>query len=300
MAEPSFAGWRARLDAALLDALPDPALAPQRLHAAMRHGVLNGGKRVRPLLVYATGVALGADAAKLDAAAVAVELIHCYSLVHDDLPAMDDDALRRGQPTVHVAFDEATAILAGDALQALAFDVLAAAALPAETRVAMLAELARAAGVAGMCGGQALDIDATGSWGSTRAGDANFQLADLERLHALKTGALLRCAVRLGALAGDALPAQRQALDIYADALGLAFQIKDDLLDIEGDAATLGKTAGKDAAQDKATFPALLGVDASRTRLATLAATMRDALAALDADTRALEALARQVVERDR
>lgn len=300
MAEPSFAGWRARLDAALLDALPDPALAPQRLHAAMRHGVLNGGKRVRPLLVYATGVALGADAAKLDAAAVAVELIHCYSLVHDDLPAMDDDALRRGQPTVHVAFDEATAILAGDALQALAFDVLAAAALPAEARVAMLAELARAAGVAGMCGGQALDIDATGNWGSTRAGDATFQLADLERLHALKTGALLRCAVRLGALAGDALPAQRQALDIYADALGLAFQIKDDLLDIEGDAATLGKTAGKDAAQDKATFPALLGVDASRTRLATLAATMRDALAALDADTRALEALARQVVERDR
>lgn len=300
MAEPSFAGWRARLDAALLDALPDPALAPQRLHAAMRHGVLNGGKRVRPLLVYATGVALGADAAKLDAAAVAVELVHCYSLVHDDLPAMDDDALRRGQPTVHVAFDEATAILAGDALQALAFDVLAAAALPAEARVAMLAELARAAGVAGMCGGQALDIDATGNWGSTRAGDATFQLADLERLHALKTGALLRCAVRLGALAGDALPAQRQALDIYADALGLAFQIKDDLLDIEGDAATLGKTAGKDAAQDKATFPALLGVDASRTRLATLAATMRDALAALDADTRALEALARQVVERDR
>ncbi|MFN3702356.1 polyprenyl synthetase family protein [Thermomonas sp.] len=300
MAEPSFAGWRARLDAALLDALPDPALAPQRLHAAMRHGVLNGGKRVRPLLVYATGVALGADAAKLDAAAVAVELVHCYSLVHDDLPAMDDDALRRGQPTVHVAFDEATAILAGDALQALAFDVLAAAALPAETRVAMLAELARAAGVAGMCGGQALDIDATGNWGSTRASDATFQLADLERLHALKTGALLRCAVRLGALAGDALPAQRQALDTYADALGLAFQIKDDLLDIEGDAATLGKTAGKDAAQDKATFPALLGVDASRTRLATLAATMRDALAALDADTRALEALARQVVERDR
>jgi len=300
MAEPSFAGWRARLDAALLDTLPDPAVAPQRLHAAMRHGVLNGGKRMRPLLVYATGAALGAADADLDAAAVAVELVHCYSLVHDDLPAMDDDALRRGQPTVHVAFDEATAILAGDALQALAFDVLARGALPAEARVTMLAELARAAGVAGMCGGQALDIDATGTWGSASAGDATFQLADLERLHALKTGALLRCAVRLGALAGGASPAQRQALDTYADALGLAFQIKDDLLDIEGDAATLGKTAGKDAAQDKATFPALLGVDASRVRLAALAATMQDALAALDADTGALATLARQVIERDR
>ena len=300
MPEPAFARWRARLDAALLDALPDPAAAPQRLHAAMRHGVLNGGKRMRPLLVYATGTTLGATDADLDAAAVAVELVHCYSLVHDDLPAMDDDALRRGQPTVHVAFDEATAILAGDALQALAFDVLARGALPAEARVTMLAELARAAGVAGMCGGQALDIDATGTWGSASAGDATFQLADLERLHALKTGALLRCAVRLGALAGGASPAQRQALDTYADALGLAFQIKDDLLDIEGDAATLGKTAGKDAAQDKATFPALLGVDASRVRLAALAATMQDALAALDADTGALATLARQVIERDR
>lgn len=300
MAEPSFAGWRARLDAALLDALPDPAAAPQRLHAAMRHGVLNGGKRMRPLLVYATGTALGAANTDLDAAAVAVELVHCYSLVHDDLPAMDDDALRRGQPTVHVAFDEATAILAGDALQALAFDVLARGALPAERRVAMLAELARAAGVAGMCGGQALDIDATGTWGTTSAGDDAFRLADLERLHALKTGALLRCAVRLGALASGASPAQRQALDTYADALGLAFQIKDDLLDIEGDAATLGKTAGKDAAQDKATFPALLGVAASRARLGALAATMQDALAALDADTGALATLARQVVERDR
>ena len=300
MTEAALAHWRTRVEAALEAALPDPAQDPRRLHAAMRHGVLNGGKRMRPLLVYATGAALGAADADLDAAAVAVELVHCYSLVHDDLPAMDDDALRRGQPTVHVAFDEATAILAGDALQALAFDVLARGALPAEARVTMLAELARAAGVAGMCGGQALDIDATGTWGSASAGDATFQLADLERLHALKTGALLRCAVRLGALAGGASPAQRQALDTYADALGLAFQIKDDLLDIEGDAATLGKTAGKDAAQDKATFPALLGVDASRVRLAALAATMQDALAALDADTGALATLARQVIERDR
>ena len=167
--EAAFANWRARVEAALDQALPSAENSPQRLHAAMRHGVLNGGKRMRPLLAYATGTAFGADASRLDAAAVAVELIHCYSLVHDDLPAMDDDALRRGQPTVHVAFDEATAILAGDALQTLAFDVLANAPQAAERRVAMLAELARASGAAGMCGGQALDIDATGNAGAKRA-----------------------------------------------------------------------------------------------------------------------------------
>ena len=293
MVAPDFPSWRARIDATLERVLPDPAASPQRLHAAMRHGVLNGGKRMRPLLVYATGAALGAADAHLDAAAAAVELIHCYSLVHDDLPAMDDDALRRGHPTVHVAFDEATAILAGDALQTLAFETLAAAPQPPECRIAMLAELARASGVAGMCGGQALDIDATGKWGQS----PTF-LANLERLHALKTGALLRCAVRLGALAGNATPAQATQLDRYADALGLAFQIRDDLLDIEGDAATLGKTAGKDAAQHKATFPALIGVDASRSRLAELAATMQRSLDAVAADTAALSALARQVVER--
>ena len=289
MTEAALARWRTRVEAALDAALPDPAQDPRRLHAAMRHGVLNGGKRMRPLLVYATGSALGASDAALDAAAVAVELVHCYSLVHDDLPAMDDDALRRGQPTVHVAFDEATAILAGDALQALAFEQLATAPLAADVRIAMLAELARAAGVAGMCGGQALDIDATG-----RAID----LPALERLHALKTGALLRCAVRLGALAGQAAPAQAAALDRYAEALGLAFQIRDDLLDIEGDAATLGKTAGKDQAQDKATFPALLGSAASHARLQALSAQMQAALGALAIETGALVRLARQVVER--
>ncbi len=278
-----------RAEAALERALPDPATAPRCLHAAMRHGVLNGGKRMRPLLVYATGTALGAREADLDAAAAAVELVHCYSLVHDDLPAMDDDDLRRGQPTVHVAFDEATAILAGDALQTLAFEALAAAPQAPAQRIAMLAELARASGVAGMCGGQALDIDATGQ---------AIALIELERLHALKTGALLRCAVRLGALAANATPAQAEQLDRYADALGLAYQVRDDLLDIEGDAATLGKTAGKDIAQDKATFPALLGVDASRARLEELSAVMRQALDALDAETGALHALARQVVER--
>ena len=328
--EAAFANWRARVEAALDQALPSAENSPQRLHAAMRHGVLNGGKRMRPLLAYATGTAFGADASRLDAAAVAVELIHCYSLVHDDLPAMDDDALRRGQPTVHVAFDEATAILAGDALQTLAFDVLANAPQAAERRVAMLAELARASGAAGMCGGQALDIDATGNAGAKR-GQSHFSveghhqskspdrkhdsdpfsLADLERLHAmdrlfslermhaLKTGALLRASVRLGAIAAGADADSRIALDRYADALGLAFQIRDDLLDIEGDAATLGKTAGKDLAQDKATFPSLLGIEASRARLAELSALMQDALAGLGVETAALAALARKVVERD-
>ena len=291
MPEATFAAWRTRVEAALETALPSPDDAPHRLHAAMRHGVLNGGKRIRPLLVYATGTALAANEDDLDAAAIAVELIHCYSLVHDDLPAMDDDALRRGQPTVHVAFDEATAILAGDALQSLAFDVLANAPLPAYRRVAMLAELARASGVAGMCGGQALDVDATGKPGETGI-DA------LERLHAMKTGALLRCAVRLGAMAAGADARACAALDRYAEALGLAFQIRDDLLDIEGDAATLGKTAGKDAAQDKATFPALIGVEASRVRLHLLSTQMQDALDELGVDARLLGELGRQVIQR--
>lgn len=287
--------WRQRVDAALQAALPDPGTAPARLHAAMRHAALLGGKRIRPLLVYATGTALGAPADALDDAATAVELVHAYSLVHDDLPAMDDDALRRGQPTVHVAFDEATAILAGDALQSLAFARLAAAPLPAQARVAMLAELAGAAGAAGMCGGQALDIDAT-------AGPP-VCIEGIERLHALKTGALLRCAVRLGAIAAGAAAPARAALDRYADALGLAFQVRDDLLDVEGDSATLGKTAGKDAAQRKATFPAVIGVDASRARLQALAADMHAALQALSAggtDVAVLAAIGRFAVERDR
>ena len=291
MPEARFAAWRARVEAALDRALPSPTQEPARLHAAMRHGALGGGKRMRPLLVYASGNAFGANEAALDAAAVAVELIHCYSLVHDDLPAMDNDALRRGQPTVHVAFDEATAILAGDALQALAFEVLTDAPQPAGQRVAMLAELARASGVAGMCGGQALDIAATGKVGQA--------ISELERLHAMKTGALLRAAVRLGAIAAGADAASRAVLDRYADALGLAFQIRDDLLDIESDSATLGKTAGKDVAQAKATFPALLGADGSRARLAALAASMQVALAGLSGDTVTLAALGRMAVERD-
>jgi farnesyl diphosphate synthase len=287
----ALAHWRQRADDALELALRAHTLDDTRLQAAMRHAALLGGKRMRPLLVYATGRMLGISDAPLDAPASAVELIHAYSLVHDDLPAMDDDALRRGQPTVHVAFDEATAILAGDALQTLAFRQLADAPAPAEVRIAMVRELATASGALGMCGGQAFDIDATG-----RGGDIG--LSELERLHAMKTGALLRCAVRLGALAGGADAAMRASLDRYAEALGLAFQIRDDLLDIEADSATLGKTAGKDAAQNKATFPALLGLDGSRARLEDLRLTMADAIAPFGDDAAALGVLARMVVER--
>ncbi|NOT89459.1 MAG: geranyl transferase [Lysobacter sp.] len=292
-ASTAFPDWRQRVDAALERALLDHTLHDSRLQAAMRHATLLGGKRMRPMLVYATGDLLGADVAVLDAPASAVELVHAYSLVHDDLPAMDDDALRRGQPTVHVAFDEATAILAGDALQSLAFQQLADAPLPADARIAMVRELACASGAAGMCGGQAFDIDATG-----RGGD--ISLHELQRLHALKTGALLRCAVRLGAIAGHADDTASIALDRYAEALGLAFQIRDDLLDIESDSTTLGKTAGKDLAQNKATFPALLGIDASRARLSALADVMHTALAPFGDGAALLAALARQVIERDR
>jgi len=287
--------WRARTDAALATALQrlEPA-APPYLLAAMRHAVLLGGKRLRPLLAYASAHAAGLDVDALpapDTPAAAVELIHAYSLVHDDLPAMDDDALRRGQPTVHVAFGQAQAIIAGDALQALAFHMLAEAEWPDAIRVELVAELARAAGACGMCGGQALDMAANG---------AKTTLTALEHLHALKTGALLRAAVRMGAISAGADAGLRTQLDVYANALGLAFQIRDDLLDVEGDSATLGKTAGKDAAQDKATFPALLGIAASRQRLGELAAAMRNALDGLPPTRRApLDALAQQVVERN-
>ena len=291
MPEPTFAAWRARLDAALEGTLPAPDLAPRRLHAAMRHAALDGGKRIRPLLVYATGTAFGTGVETLDAPAMAVELVHAYSLVHDDLPAMDDDNLRRGKPTVHVAFDEATAILAGDALQSLAFEQLAVAPLDAGVRVAMLRELAVAAGAAGMCGGQALDIDATGQ-------GAGIGIDALEQLHALKTGALLRASVRFGALAAGVDANAMQRLDAFADALGLAFQVRDDLLDVEGDSATLGKTAGKDAAQAKATFPALLGIEASRARLVALAARVDEALAPFGRDAQLLAEIGRRVVDR--
>ena len=289
-ADAAFARWRQRVEAGLDAHLPSAAAAPQRLHAAMRHATLGGGKRMRPLLVYATGALFAADETRLDAPALAVELIHAYSLVHDDLPAMDDDALRRGRPTVHIAFDEATAILAGDALQSLAFALLAGAdAADAALRVRWLQTLAEAAGAAGMCGGQALDIDATGTV---------QPLAELQRMHALKTGALIRASVRLGALAGGADAAALAQLDSFASALGLAFQVRDDILDIEASSEQLGKTAGKDAAQAKSTYPALLGMDGAKAKLTELAATMRDSLQGHGARADTLAALARLAVDR--
>lgn len=288
--EATFARLRDRIESQLDAALPSAADAPRRLHQAMRHSVLGGGKRMRPLLVHAAGEVFGVDPHQLDAPAMAVELIHAYSLVHDDLPAMDDDALRRGKPTTHVAFDEATAILAGDALQTRAFSLLAEAALPAELRVACLQSLAHASGAAGMCGGQALDIDATGQLQSLDA---------LTRMHALKTGALIRAAVRMGALCGHAPTADLARLDRFADALGLAFQVRDDILDVEASSEQLGKTAGKDVAQDKSTFPALLGLDGAKAKLAELSAVMDDALAGYGEEANALRALGRLAIERD-
>ena len=308
MASEALARWAARTEASLERLLPDPAIEPVGLHAAMRHATLGGGKRMRPLLVFAAGAATGADEARLDAPAAAVELVHAYSLVHDDLPAMDDDDLRRGRPTVHVAFDEATAILAGDALQTLAFTTLAAADAPAQLRIDWVQALAAASGAAGMCGGQALDIDATGQGQEPglrhlrpATGDpdsAPASLLRLERMHALKTGALIGAAVRMGALGGGADAATLAQLDHYASALGLAFQIRDDLLDIEASSEQLGKTAGKDVAQAKSTYPALLGMDGARARLGELATSMRDALAPFGARAAALAALGELAVRR--
>ena len=288
--EATFARWRDRIESQLDASLPSPSDAPRGLHQAMRYAVLGGGKRMRPLLVYASGRVFGADENTLDAPAMAVELIHAYSLVHDDLPAMDDDALRRGRPTTHIAFDEATAILAGDALQTRAFGLIADAPLPASLRVACLQTLTHASGAAGMCGGQALDIDATGH---------QQPLQDLERMHALKTGALIRAAVRMGALCGQAPAADLATLDTVASALGLAFQVRDDILDVEASSEQLGKTAGKDEAQAKSTFPALLGMDGAKAHLRTLSEQMFDGLAGYGEPADALRALATLAVERD-
>jgi farnesyl diphosphate synthase len=259
--ETRLRGYQARVQAVLDAALPSADSSPRRLHAAQRYAVLGGGKRLRPLLVYCTGEALGLEPAALDAPAAAVELIHSYSLVHDDLPAMDDDDLRRGQPTTHRAFDEATAILAGDALQVLAFSLLArdrAAGVSAEARLKMIQILADASGTAGMAGGQALDLSAVGR---------KLNLEDLEAMHRLKTGALISASVLLPAACAPALSSgDWDALDGYSRDIGLAFQIQDDILDVEGNTADLGKTIGADAARDKPTYPSVLGLAAAKTR----------------------------------
>jgi len=250
---------RGRVETALDRWLPAVEETPQELHRAMRYAVLAGGKYVRPLLVYATGNAFGVDPARLDGAACAVELIHAYSLVHDDLPAMDNDALRRGKPSCHVAFGEAVAILTGDALQALAFHILAAdpalGVTPAQ-RLRMIDTLALAGSSLGMAGGQAIDLAAVGR---------ELELGDLEHMHVRKTGALIRASVQLGALAADGLPEKTlAALDRYARCIGLTFQIRDDVLDAEGDTATLGKTSGSDRSHNKPTYSTLLGVEAAK------------------------------------
>jgi farnesyl diphosphate synthase len=283
----------ARAEAALQHRLPPPGELPARLHAAMRYAALDGGKRIRPVLVYTTGEVLGVPLAQLDGPACAVELIHAYSLVHDDLPAMDDDDLRRGKPTCHKAFDEATAILAGDALQTLAFQVLAEdpamTAAPAQ-RLAMVRELAVASGSRGMAGGQAIDMAATGG---------ALSLPELQQMHSLKTGALIRAAVRLGALSRPGLDlALFQALDDYAAAIGLAFQIRDDILDVESSTEQLGKRQGADQALAKSTYVALLGLDGAKAKAREVHAAARAALAPLGPDAQPLAAIADFIVER--
>jgi farnesyl diphosphate synthase len=271
-----FPDWarahQAGVEEALARLLPSAELAPQRLHEAMRYAVLGGGKRVRPLLAFAAGELAGADAARVEVPAVCVELIHAYSLVHDDLPCMDDDVLRRGKPTCHVQYGEATALLAGDALQALAFQLLAEhrVAARAEDQLEMLRLLALAAGSRGMAGGQAIDLDAVGK---------ALTLPELEFMHIHKTGALIRAAVLLGARAGEALsPVEMAGLDHFAKCVGLAFQVVDDMLDAEGSTATLGKTAGKDARSNKPTYVSVLGVEGARSFAAELRAGAEAAL----------------------
>ncbi|TCV91263.1 farnesyl-diphosphate synthase [Luteibacter rhizovicinus] len=258
----------------------------------MRYAVLGGGKRLRPLLVYAAAHAFGCDAPLLDAPACAVEIIHAYSLVHDDLPAMDDDALRRGRPTCHIVFGEAMAILAGDALQALAFEILATPVPDASdvSRLTMLRVLGAACGAEGMAGGQAFDLSAVGM---------TLTLTELERMHTYKTGALIRASVRMGALAaGCDDTALLDGLDRYAHAVGLAFQVRDDILDVEGDASVIGKTAGKDAAADKPTFPSIIGMDASRAHLDELIGTALTAIEPLGERGAWLADLARYAAQR--
>jgi geranylgeranyl pyrophosphate synthase len=282
-----------RVDEALRRCLSEPGQHPSTLHEALHYAVFNGGKRLRPLLVHATGETLDLSPDALDAPACAVELIHCYSLVHDDLPAMDDDELRRGRPTLHLAFDEAIAILAGDALQALAFQVLGSDPhlnRPDGARGTIIAELAGACGVNGMAGGQALDLAYEGNQPG---------LDELEAMYRQKTGALIRAAVMMPcALRPELAEGDCRELATFADCIGLAFQIRDDVLDVEGETATIGKQQGADMARNKATWPALRDVAAANRRIDELADQARACLARIDRDTGALAWLATRMVDR--
>ena len=280
-----MAAIQARTEAALARHLPASDSIPARLHEAMRYATLGGGKRVRPLLAFAAGELTGAAPEKLDIAACAVEMIHAYSLVHDDLPCMDDDVLRRGRPTCHVEFDEPTALLVGDSLQTLAFELLANQPLgEPKQQLEMIALLAHASGSRGMAGGQAIDLASVGK---------ALDQPELELMHALKTGALIRAAVLLGALAGQPLSAEeRSNLDRFAKRAGLLFQVVDDILDCTASTATLGKTAGKDEAADKPTYVSLLGLDAARAYAGELRADALDALSIFGARASRLTQLA--------
>ncbi|MFZ6800606.1 polyprenyl synthetase family protein [Undibacterium sp. Di24W] len=290
----SFRNWmketQADVEVALNQYLPSTQTVPENLHEAMAYAVLDGGKRVRPLLVFAAGKLFDAPQELLSRAACAVEMIHAYSLVHDDMPCMDDDALRRGKPTVHKQYNEATALLVGDALQAQAFIVLSNAKASADRILPMLQLLAQASGSIGMCGGQAIDLASVGQ---------ALTLSELEQMHRLKTGALLRASVLLGAMGGKLLsPDEIQALDSYSSAIGLAFQVVDDVLDATADSATLGKTAGKDAADNKPTYVSLLGLDASRQLAAQLCSDAHQALSQFGESAQHLHDLADLIVQR--
>lgn len=282
-----------RVEQFMTDALAVRPLTDDKLLAAMRYSLLLGGKRVRPFLVYSVGQMLGANTADLDGPAAAIECLHTYSLIHDDLPAMDDDDLRRGKPTCHKAFDEATAILAGDALQALAFELLCShpyQQVNLASQLELVKQLALHSGYNGMCGGQAIDLAHT---------DKAMTLAALENMHQLKTGALIETSVRFGWLcSGKTDENELTALITYARALGLAFQVQDDILDIEGDTATLGKPQGSDLEANKATYPKLLGLEAAKAKAQMLLAEAKDALSVLPYDTSELSAFAHYVIAR--
>jgi geranylgeranyl pyrophosphate synthase len=282
-----------RVEMALEDRLPSGQLLPQKLHQAMRYSVLNGGKRMRPMLTYCTGKTLGIAPEALDGPACAVEFIHVYSLIHDDLPAMDDDELRRGKPTCHVAFDEATAILAGDALQTLAFEILAydpSITAAAEGRLKMIIALAKASGSQGMVGGQAIDLQSVGM---------KINLPELENMHIHKTGALIRASVNMATLAkADIDSAVATKLDHYAKCIGLSFQVKDDILDEESDTATLGKTQGKDKDNDKPTYPALLGLAGAKQKAQELHEKALDSLSIFGKEADLLRDLSLYIIQR--
>jgi geranylgeranyl pyrophosphate synthase len=291
----TLATFQAEVEAALENSLPPADLEPNRLHEAMRYAVLGPGKRIRPVLVYATGEAFNTPISHLHASAVAVELIHAYSLIHDDLPAMDDDDLRRGRPTCHKQFDEATAILAGDALQALAFSVIARdtrSKIPPEQQVEMLGALADASGSTGMAGGQAIDLAAVG---------ARLTLGELEKMHLYKTGALIRTSVKLGCLASHIDDVEMVTrLDRYAQCIGLAFQVQDDILDVEGETAVIGKPQGSDSEQNKPTYPQILGMQEAKQTAQRLCDEALACLAPLGPTANTLRQIASYIVSRDR